>query len=521
MVESRTTTDYIKTNLEIYGSHLNRYLDELRDGGKSESAIRSIRSKIRSFLMRCPPTSPDGLTANIMMKVKKEMESDNLSEASIRGSMIHTGRFIEFITGSNPYTEIDPESKQDWFTGHMGVFLFERELEEHISHLKGTGVSVPYSIRKKAMHITICCRILTKEKEIFRIDRIDCDCLKHIKNLTNGLVESTSKKIIFDLSEFVEYHTGTNLLNALKETESENIFTFNDETREFMRLVELYRLDQMERGFRPRSVQSIIYSIKEGYQELMKEFGPIHPRDINYHHIRRLRNTITNLKQRTIRTYLNRLGKMLEFFYGVNPYRQADVLWSPEATERDWIFKAQWKELWNRADETERLTLALGGGMGLRRSEIADIKISDISGNVLSVHGKGSGPNGKVVTMRIPPTVMRCIDDYLVVRSSIIGEEDISDGNLLVMSRKRKGSSATSRSVETILQHLSEKAGIHVTCHMLRRFYCMAMVDAGLDIDTVRRMMRHEHITTTIDCYVCADPRKMAQATDTIEDVIF
>ena len=189
-----------------------------------------------------------------MMKVKKEMESDNLSEASIRGSMIHTGRFIEFITGSNPYTEIDPESKQDWFTGHMGVFLFERELEEHISHLKGTGVSVPYSIRKKAMHITICCRILTKEKEIFRIDRIDCDCLKHIKNLTNGLVESTSKKIIFDLSEFVEYHTGKNLLNTLKETESEHIFTFNDETKEFMRLVELYRLDQMERGLRPRSV---------------------------------------------------------------------------------------------------------------------------------------------------------------------------------------------------------------------------------------------------------------------------
>lgn len=88
---------------------------------------------------------------------------------------------------------------------------------------------------------------------------------------------------------------------------------------------------------------------------MMKEFGSIHPRDINYRHIRRLRNTIRNLKQRTIRTYLNRLGKMLEFFYGVNPYRQADVLWSPEATERDWIFKAQWKELWNRADETERL----------------------------------------------------------------------------------------------------------------------------------------------------------------------
>ena len=68
------------------------------------------------------------------------------------------------------------------------------------------------------------------------------------------MIESTSRKIIFDLSEFVKYHTGMNLLNTLKETESEHIFTFNDETREFMRLVELYRLDQMERGLRPRSV---------------------------------------------------------------------------------------------------------------------------------------------------------------------------------------------------------------------------------------------------------------------------
>lgn len=56
---------------------------------------------------------------------------------------------------------------------------------------------------------------------------------------------------------------------------------------------------------------------------------------------------------------------------------------------------------------------------------------------------------------------------------------------------------------------------------MLRRFYCMAMVDAGTEIDTVRRMVCHEHITTTFDSYVCADPRKMAQATDAIEDAIF
>ncbi len=27
---------------------------------------------------------------------------------------------LEFVTGSNPYVEIDPETKEDWFVGHMG-----------------------------------------------------------------------------------------------------------------------------------------------------------------------------------------------------------------------------------------------------------------------------------------------------------------------------------------------------------------------------------------------------------------
>ncbi len=213
---------------------------------------------------------------------------------------------------------------------------------------------------------------------------------------------------------------------------------------------------------------------------------------------------------------------MLDFFYGINPYLRANLIWSHEQVERDWIFKSQWETLWNDADVTERLILALGGGMGLRRSEIAGLKLSDVSDGVMTIHGKGSGTDGKIVTMRIPPTVMRSIENYKMVRESIVDcMNDISDDNLLVMSKKRRGAPSSTRFVEVVLQQLSNRTGVHVTCHMLRRFYCTRMVDAGVDMETIRRMMRHEHITTTFDCYVYPDPRKLSHATDVIEDAIF
>ena len=55
----------------------------------------------------------------------------------------------------------------------------------------------------------------------------------------------------------------------------------------------------------------------------------------------------------------------------------------------------------------------------------------------------------------------------------------------------------------------------------MRRFYCTSLVDAGLDMDTVRRMMRHNSLDTTLNVYLYADPRKLDNATAGVEDTIF
>ena len=61
---------------------------------------------------------------------------------------------------------------------------------------------------------------------------------------------------------------------------------------------------------------------------------------------------------------------------------------------------------------------------------------------------------------------------------------------------------------------------IHATCHTLRRFYCTNLADAGTELDTLRRMIWHSHIDTTVNHYLKADPRKMKGATTAVDDAL-
>ena len=46
------------------------------------------------------------------------------------------------------------------------------------------------------------------------------------------------------------------------------------------------------------------------------------------------------------------------------------------------------------------------------------------------------------------------------------------------------------------------------------------LADAGTELDTLRRMMRHSHIDTTVNHYLKADPRKMKSATTAVDDAL-
>ena len=74
------------------------------------------------------------------------------------------------------------------------------------------------------------------------------------------------------------------------------------------------------------------------------------------------------------------------------------------------------------------------------------------------------------------------------------------------------GEFMTADCVGDIVHRLGKRAGVDCSTHCLRRLYATTLYDRGTDIDTLRRMMRHEQVNTTLRCYLDADPRKIAEA---------
>ena len=172
------------------------------------------------------------------------------------------------------------------------------------------------------------------------------------------------------------------------------------------------------------------------------------------------------------------------------------------------------------ADPTEKMILYPGAGLGLRREEIATIKLSDFKGNKVLISGKGHG-KGKLVEKEVPRSVQRVIEEYLPVREELIARYgDRNNGSLIAIPFRSHSPTAATRFVDETMRKLKGKTEIDATCHTLRRFYCTNLADAGTELDTLRRMMRHSHIDTTVNHYLKADPRKMKSATTAVDDAL-
>jgi integrase len=423
--------------------------------------------------------------------------------------------------GRNPYLELDPGNRENWYAGHLGEFRFTNLLDSHLNELRRRKFS-ENSIRRKRIHITTCCRILFKDRGILFTSQVDSGCFAYLDSLMSNLTKTVSSRILFDLNEFIIWCCGNNpLRDFLERRVPKKEYISSPEYVEFESLINEYRQELEGRGYRPRSVQSMTYMVREGYNLVCEQFGPIPAKDLDFRHIRAVRFCLTDLKQSTMKLYLSNLGRMLEFFFGSNPYRISGLRWSKESVNRTWITRQEWHRLWESADSEERVVLALAGGMGLRRAEIAGVMIEDI-GKTLVIRGKGSGPRGKEVERPIPPAVRNALAEYISNgRKTLARETDSASGSLLVMDSIRAGAPCTVRHVETILRRLSNRTGVRFSAHTLRRYYCMALYDAGVDLDTIRRMMRHENLDTTLNCYIRADPRRLTETSNLVEQVIF
>ena len=216
-----------------------------------------------------------------------------------------------------------------------------------------------------------------------------------------------------------------------------------------------------------------------------------------------------DMSEATARAYLMVLNGMIEYYTGKGLVKKMRILWNRPVRHRVFITTDDFIRLYGAADEREKVVLVLGAFMGLRRDEMQHIALDDIRRDRIIIHGKGHN-RGLIYEQPMPIEVREIIDRYLRWRNGLKGT-DLSEGRLLVWydDRRRIIGRYADRcgALSDMVRELGKKVGVEVTCHSLRRLFCTNLYygigdEPGCDLATVKDLMRHASINTTLTCYI-------------------
>ena len=146
----------------------------------------------------------------------------------------------------------------------------------------------------------------------------------------------------------------------------------------------------------------------------------------------------------------------------------------------------------------DKCVLGLMIGAGLRSVEVVRLDIGDVEKRkgiwFIKVHGKGK--RGKTQDVQISPALKKMIDEYLSVRPK--GKK----GTALFISTaiRNKGERLQTQSISRLAKRVFKNIGIEsdrITCHSCRHTCATLLLDAGVDIRKVQRVLRHRSSSTT------------------------
>ena len=222
--------------------------------------------------------------------------------------------------------------------------------------------------------------------------------------------------------------------------------------------------------------------------------------------------TRDDLSDNTKKLYMCILDTFVKHHTGRTPFKDLDILWNRKTCKRLFISKEDYEKALAIAEPRERMILYFGAFMGLRAVEMARMRFSDIHGDTITLHGKGHGKNGYCVEATIPPKVREELNRYIQWRKSLEVKDESQDhvffsfakGKRIVPMDERSGA------LYRLIESTGKKAGVRITPHSLRRLFATTLYyDLSIDVVTIRELMRHSNINTTMQHYIQAyDSRK-------------
>ncbi len=136
-----------------------------------------------------------------------------------------------------------------------------------------------------------------------------------------------------------------------------------------------------------------------------------------------------------------------------------------------------------------RLVLKLCYGMGLRVSEIVNLKIEDIDSKAMTVLiSRGKGKKDRFVNL--PESTLAELRNYYREFQPKV-----------YLFEGRDGGKFAVRSAQNIFKNAMKKAGINKTVgiHALRHSYATHLMEYGTDVSLIQKLLGHNNIQTTLN----------------------
>jgi site-specific recombinase XerD len=177
-----------------------------------------------------------------------------------------------------------------------------------------------------------------------------------------------------------------------------------------------------------------------------------------------------------------------------------EALWRAAATQRGRYSQHLWVTV-----------LALMYGTGLRRGELErlDVDAWDADESMLLIDGRKTGRERRVP---VPDLARRCLEVYLPQRHNRLEAAQCFDERALLVGRD--GNRLTAASISNGVHRLASSAGIRfVSLHQFRHSCASDLLEAGVALPDVQRILGHSVIATTVRYTQIADPMR-AEAVD-------
>lgn len=136
-----------------------------------------------------------------------------------------------------------------------------------------------------------------------------------------------------------------------------------------------------------------------------------------------------------------------------------------------------------------RVLLSLIYSAGLRSKEVRNLRLADVDFDRLMIHIRQTKYN-KDRYVPLSPLIARGLRKYMAA----------CHPKIYLFNGKSIGSKLSAKAVQWAMHETLKRSGIkkEATVHTLRHSYATHLLEWGMDIDTLRKLLGHAHLSTTL-----------------------